>query len=622
MPSISNTAIMWISIVVGAIVLIACYKLLLRLFGVIIVPEDSIGIVNKRFVIFGANKTLPDGEVVAMKGEAGLQADTLPPGLHFLYWPWQYTIRFQGFITIDDDKIGIVEARGGNALTNGRVLAKQVDCDSFQDVRKFLGNGGQRGPQIAVIPPGTYRINTEFFSINPASVLEIEDNKVGIVTVKDGEPLTTGEIAGKEIAGHNMFQEGEKFIIAGGHRGLQEQVLLAGRYFINPRFATVDTVDMTTVPIANVGVVIAYVGETGVDVTGDHFKHGNMVKKGQKGVWVDPLDPGKYAINILTHKVEAVPTANIVLNWANGKTEAHNLDKNLSTITVRSADGFTFNLDVSQIIHIPRADAPKVIARFGSVANLVTQVLEPTIGNYFRNTAQNSDVIDFLKHRTARQEEARAAIAKALQEYNVVAVDTLIGDINPPAELMKTLTDRKIAEQAKVTYDTQKLAQVTRQELEEATARANTQARVVDAERQVAIKTFEANANIEQAKGTAAAKRVEADAEGYRVTTIGNAEGGKIEVIGLAEAKVTKAKIDSMEANNYAAIKVAEALAGAGIKLVPDVMVVGGNGSNGGGTLVDVLLANTIRDQLTRAASKTEAEKTTTTVEPGKPASK
>jgi uncharacterized membrane protein YqiK len=40
---------------------------------------------------------------------------------------------------------------------------------------------------------------------------------------------------------------------------------------------------------------------------------------------------------------------------------------------------------VSQIIHIPRNDAPKVIARFGTMANLVTQVLEPTIGNYFRN---------------------------------------------------------------------------------------------------------------------------------------------------------------------------------------------------------------------------------------------
>ena len=75
--------------------------------------------------------------------------------------------------------------------------------------------------------------------------------------------------------------------------------MLAGRYFINPRFATVEIKPMTEVPIANVGVVIAYVGAEGVDETGEAFKHGNLVKKGQKGVWVDPLDPGKYPINPL-----------------------------------------------------------------------------------------------------------------------------------------------------------------------------------------------------------------------------------------------------------------------------------------------------------------------------------
>jgi uncharacterized membrane protein YqiK len=159
---------------------------------------------------------------------------------------------------------------------------------------------------------------------------------------------------------------------------------------------------MTEVPIANVGVVIAYVGAEGKDVTGDSFRHGNLVSRGQKGVWFDPLDPGKYPINPFTHKVELVPTANIVLNWATGKSEAHKLDEKLSTITVRSSDGFTFNLDVSQIIHVPRNDAPKVIARFGTMANLVTQVLEPTIGNYFRNAAQTSDVIEFLKKRSER----------------------------------------------------------------------------------------------------------------------------------------------------------------------------------------------------------------------------
>src|SRR4029077_6090560 len=198
--------------------------------------------------------------------------------------------------------------------------------------------------------------------------------------------------------------------------------------FINPRFATVELVNMTEVPIAHVGVVVAFVGKEGRDVTGEQFRHGNLVSKGQKGVWVEPMDPGMYPINPYTHKVVNVPTANVVLNWATGRTEAHKLDANLSTIKVRSSDGFTFNLDVSQIIHIPRNDAPMVIARFGSVVNLVSQVLEPTIGNYFRNAAQGSDVISFLKERQSRQKDARDAISKALEEYNVGAVDTLIGD--------------------------------------------------------------------------------------------------------------------------------------------------------------------------------------------------
>jgi len=294
---------------------------------------------------------------------------------------------------------------------------------------------------------------------------------------------------------------------------VQEQVILAGRYFINPRFATVEIKETTIVPIANVGVVIAYIGREGQDVTGDAFKHGNLVNKGEKGVWVEPMDPGKYPINPYTHRVEIVPTANVVLNWATGKTEAHNLDKNLSTITVRSSDGFTFNLDVSQIIHIPRSDAPKVIARFGSMVNLVTQVLEPTIGNYFRNAAQNSDVIDFLKNRQTRQEEARKSISSALEEYNVGAVDTLIGDITPPDELMKTLTDRKIADQRKVTFDSQRLAEDNRRELEKSKAMADTQASVVTAERSVTIAGFAADAAIKQAEGQAKAKTVNADAD-------------------------------------------------------------------------------------------------------------
>ena len=585
----------WLILIVLALV---AYRWVFRLLGIVMLPQDSVGVINKKFVLFGKHRSLPDGAIIALNGEAGIQADTLAPGVHFGFWPWQYEIETEKFTTIPEDQIGVVESRDGKPLAAGRVLGRRVDCDSFQDARKFLMENGERGPQITVIPPGTYRINRRVFEVALQNVLEIEDNMVGVVTTREGKALATGDIAGSEIAGHNMYQDAQAFIDGGGFKGLQEQVILAGRYFINPRFATIETKPMTDVPIANAGVVIAYVGAVGVDVTGDAFKHGNLVGRNQKGVWSDPLDPGKYPINPFTHRVEIVPTANVVLNWATGKSEAHKLDENLSTIRVRSSDGFTFNLDVSQIIHVPRNDAPRVIARFGSMANLVTQVLEPTIGNYFRNAAQSSDVIDFLKGRQQRQEDAKQKIGAALQEYNVGAVDTLIGDITPPDALMKTLTDRKIAEQEKVTYDTQRMAEDTRKELEQARALATTQARVVDAERSVTIAEFAAKATVKKAEGDALSKTINTKADAEVLTTVGAAEGTKITAVGESEAKVIQLKTDAVGQGNYAIIEVGKALAGSGFKLVPDVVAGGAGGEGGSSGIINVLMAGMLRDSL------------------------
>jgi len=581
------------------LIVLAAHKKVLRLFGVVIVPEDSVGIVTKRFVLLGSTRTLPDGRIIALRGEAGIQADTLAPGLHWWLWPWQYATTLQRFVVLPEGSIGIVEARDGAPIAVGRVLGKRVSCDSYQNARAFLANGGERGPQLAVIPPGSYRINTALFVIKPCPAIEIPSDRIGLVETMEGTPLSTssGDIAGPVIEGHTSFQDAQAFVDHHGRKGLQEEVLLPGRYFINPKFAQVEVVDMTIVPIAHVGVVISYVGTHGEDVTGVEFKHGNMVLKGQRGVWVEPLDPGKYPINPRTTNIEMVPTANVVLNWATGKTEAHKLDERLSSITVRSQDGFTFNLDVSQIIHIPRNAAPKVIARFGSMANLVTQVLEPTIGNYFRNAAQKSDVIDFLKERVNRQSEARQAITTALTEYDVGAVDTLIGDIVPPEALMKTLTDRKLAEQERVTYGTQKQAQEVRKELAQAQAQADTQPQVVNAERQVEIASFEAQTRIKRAEGDAQSKRINAQADANVLLLVGEAEGKKITAVGNAEAEVLKLKGEAINPGNYATIEVAKALASSGMKLVPDV-VAGGGGNGGGGSLVDVLLAQLITGKL------------------------
>jgi uncharacterized membrane protein YqiK len=599
-------AFWWLILLVLSVIF---YRQLFQLLGIVFIPEDKVGLVTKKFVLFGENKELPDGRIIATKGEAGFQAQTLPPGIHFGMWIWQYEVTLQPLIIIPNGNIGLLIAKDGSELQRGRVLAPAVACDSFQDATAFLSNGGQKGRQAHYLTAGTYRINTFLFDISLSNMTKIEENKVGIITTLDGEPIEAGSIAGRIVDGHNNFQDADAFLRRGGYRGLQQQVVLAGLYNFNPWFVQMEEVDMVTIPIGYVGVVNSYVGDEGVDVSGDEFKHGNIVSKGQKGVWAEPFGPGRYPLNPYTMKTELVPTTNLVLNWANARTESHNLDRHLSTITVRSKDGFPFNLDVSQIIHIPATEAPKVIARFGTMMNLVSQVLEPTIGNYFRNSAQDGDVISFLTSRKERQDSAKEHIRAVLSEYNVHGVDTLIGDIAPPESLMKTLTDRKLAEEQKSTYETQRLAQTTRQTLEKETAVADMQKEIVQAQQGVQIAERIAESAVKKASGEAQSIKIQAEAEAERVKMIAGADAEKVRVMGNAEAERTRVtgeaeaskilavgksnaesyqlQVKAMGGDEFARLKIMEVIGKEGVKIIPDVLIAGG-GENAS-SIVDLL---------------------------------
>ena len=164
----------------------AFWKTILWIFGVLIIPDDSIGAVTKKFVLFGANRTLPDGQIIALNGEAGYQADTLPPGIQYGLWPWQYTVERVPFFTIPPAKIGVVQACDGKPLPGGRIIATDVDCDYFQDARRFLISGGERGPQMKVIPPGTYRINPLLFTVTLHDAINVPPGRLGVVEARDG----------------------------------------------------------------------------------------------------------------------------------------------------------------------------------------------------------------------------------------------------------------------------------------------------------------------------------------------------------------------------------------------------------------------------------------------------
>ncbi len=627
----------WIIVTIIALLL---YKFILRVFfGMIIVPENSLGLVTKKFTLSSANR-MPDGRILATKGEAGFQARTLAPGLYWFMWPWQYAVYLSPFTVVPEGMIGLVLAKDGDEIPTGRILARKIECDNFQDAVSFLEKGGQRGRQTGFMTAGSYRINRYLFEVNLVDQTVIRESMVGIVTTMDGEPLKQGQIAGNMVEGHNNFQDIDSFLKNGGCRGLQPQVILAGSYYINTWAVQLEEMYMTEVPIGYVGVVISYIGEDGEDVTGENFKHGNIVSRGHRGVWMEPLGPGKYPINKYTLKVELVPTTNLVLNWANARSEAHDLDKNLSTITVRSKDGFPFNLDVAQIIHVPANEAPKVIARFGSMYNLVSQVLEPTIGNYFRNSAQDSDVISFLTSRKERQDNAKAHIRTVLEEYNVNAVDTLIGDIVPPEALMKTLTDRKIAQEEEKTYDTQRMAQETRQGMEKETAIADMQREIVKAQQSVEIAQRTADSVVKKAEGDATslklqvnaeaeatkmranaeaeatklragaqaeATKLNASADAEKIAKTGNAEAEKILAIGKSTAEAYQLQVQAMGGDNFTRFKITEEIGVNKIKIIPDIIINGGNGTEGSmNGLMGLKLMEMIGDKKQDEAAKQE----------------
>jgi uncharacterized membrane protein YqiK len=169
--------------------LLAFILLIFILTGFRLIGPNEVGILTKN--MFG--RKMPEGQIIAHQGEIGVQARTLMPGL---YWklPIVWSFSKVPVVTIDTESIGLVESIDGEPLPKGRVLGDEVECNQFQDAHMFLDNHGRKGPQVGILRPGTYRINTRLFIITKANAIRIPENTVGIAIAKDGTPLPPGYI--------------------------------------------------------------------------------------------------------------------------------------------------------------------------------------------------------------------------------------------------------------------------------------------------------------------------------------------------------------------------------------------------------------------------------------------
>ena len=607
--------------------------ILIALSGIRFIPNNRIGVVEKRF----SNKGSVKSGFIALNGEAGYQPNVLRGGLHYLM-PIQYVVHTMPLVTITQGKIGYVFARDGKQLDPTQVLASNTTVSNFEDVESFLANGGQRGPQRRILREGTYAINLVQFVViteervfslplnrdetevirkmaeviaerngfRPVVIKDTDDN-VGIVTVHDGPSLAQGEIiapiVGDRISNsdtyHNNFQDADKFLAAGGLRGRQLQVLVEGTYYVNRFFATVEMIKKTIVEVGNVGVVVSYTGETGADLSGKEYRHGEMVERGKRGVWSEALLPGKYAFNTYAGKVIMVPTTNIILKWIRSEVGSHRLDENLAEVSLITKDAFEPSLPLSVVIHIDYQKAPLVIQRFGDIKRLVEQTLDPMVSAYFKNIAQTRTLIQLIQERSIIQQVASQEMQDKFGHYNLQLEEVLIGTPTSPADdqqieaILTQLRSRQIATEQVETYGRQETAAIKERELREAQARAQMQQHITESELSITVQSNQGKAEYQRAVQQAS-----------QIRTLAEAESEKVARIGIAQALATEEQVRAYGGPQFQVTQTvlnrfAEAVQQSGIDVVPRVMIGNGDGKNGStGNVMEGLLALLLSERM------------------------
>jgi len=503
---------------------------------------------------------------------------------------------------IPEGSIGVVTASDGATLQG--LLAKSVGGhDNFQKAEAFLKNGGQKGPQIDFLRPGSYNINTEIFKVEVREAVKVAENEIGVVEARDGLTMESRDVVVPTPEQHNNFQNGQEFLDNGGKRGPQESILTPGTYYINPYLFSVSRRKQIIINQGEVGVLISNIGQDPSefkaapgeeDASDNEGRMRHVVPKGFRGIQREVLGPGAYNINALAYIVIVIPTVTRSVEWS--AEAAKSGSANFDPFQVVSHDGFPMQVEVRCQYRILPENAPYVVQKIGSVAQLESNVIHPQIDGIFRAQVARSPAIAYQQNRAEEQKMAEEAVRSDLTKYRVDVVSVMVTNIHLPEALMKTTQQKNLAEQEKSMYDAKQQAEQRRIEFEKTKTEADAQVKIITAEAGIKVAQYEAKQTEERARGDAARVRMLGEADAAKTQMVGDAEAGIIQSKGEAQAKAYRDQVDALTAQGVTTVEVMKAISAAGLKITPDIQVSGANAAgNDSGGLVQVLLGRMLQ---------------------------
>jgi uncharacterized membrane protein YqiK len=314
-----------------------------------------------------------------------------------------------------------------------------------------------------------------------------------------------------------------------------------------------------------------------------------VVPEGYRGIQEMVVGPGRYYVNTLAVSPIIIPTTNQTVEWTAGEV-ANTFDP----FEVISKDGFTMQLEVRVVFRVKPEDAPFMVAKIGDVTRLIQNVMHPLIDSIFRNQASESSAMAYLQNRHEEQERAEARVRMHLLKYHVDVVNVLICHIHLPEELMKTQTEKILAEQKQSMFNAQREAEIKRIELERTSSQADNQRSLM-----------EATVGVDIAGKRSEQRKKEAEGEAYYISETGKAEAEKMRLIGEAQGVAYNEQVKALGQQGVAIVETLKVIGEKGVRITPDIMATGGGvGGDGGGGIGTLLLLNLFRDQMQKASEK------------------
>src|SRR5258705_947405 len=403
-------------------------------------------------------------------GVKGIQLRTLPPGFWPIH-PYLFRISVAKTTVIPPGKGGVVTASDGAQLDPGRLNGKAFEGHrNYQDGEQFIAAGGQKGAQVEILTPGTYRILTQsvpmdggaetkpgLFYVRLFDATGIPENQIGLVEALDGAQLDQRDYVATPIEGHDNFQDCNQFIKQGGQRGPQKDILLPGTYYINPLVFKVIPETAKEVKPGEVAVIVSNVGKDPSDdirrqmaaKVRERMEREEREQAEQSAAVLDKIDDGRTAaeirVELMTgdpadrrldegaHEAYVVPEGYrgiqesvvgpgryyvntlaitpIIIPTTNQTVEwtAGEVVNTFNPFEVISKDGFTMQLEVRVVFRVKPEDAPFMVAKIGGIDRLIQNVMHPLIDSIFRNQASESSAMAYLQNRHEEQERAEAS---------------------------------------------------------------------------------------------------------------------------------------------------------------------------------------------------------------------